>query len=42
VSVELHSVPGTFHGSGMVPTADVSKRNTQETIDVLRRALAKK
>ncbi len=42
VSVELHSVPGTFHGSGMVPTADVSRRNAQEVIDVLRRALATK
>ena len=42
VSVELHSVPGTFHGSGMLPGADVSRRNAQEAIDVLRRALAKK
>ena len=42
VSVELHSVPGTFHGSGMLPGAEVSRRNAQETIDVLRRALAKK
>ncbi len=41
VSVELHSLPGTFHGSGMLPGADVSKRNVQEVIDVLRRAFRK-
>mgnify|MGYP001617650731 CR=1 FL=1 len=41
VSVELHSVPGTLHGSGMLPGADVSRRSAQEAIDALRRALAK-
>lgn len=39
VAVELHQYPGTFHGSAMVADADVSIRQTQETIDVLRRAL---
>ena len=39
VSVELHSYPGTFHGSAMVPTAAVSRRSTAELIEVLRRGL---
>lgn len=39
VSVELHSFPGTFHGSAMVPGAEVSKRGTQEVIAVLKRRL---
>ena len=41
VSVELHSYPGTFHGSGLLPTAEVSKRGAREVLDALRRALAK-
>jgi acetyl esterase/lipase len=40
VPVELHSYPGTFHGSGMVATAEVSRRATREVMDALRRALA--
>ena len=40
VSVELHSYPGTFHGSALVPTASVSKRGATETIHVLGRRLA--
>ena len=40
VSVELHSYPGTFHGSGLIPTAEVSKRGVRESLDALRRALA--
>ncbi len=40
VKVELHSYPGTFHGSAVVPTAEVSKRAAAEQLDVLRRALA--
>ena len=39
VSVELHSFPGTFHGSGLVPGAEPSRRNTEEVIAVLRRRL---
>jgi acetyl esterase len=39
VSVELHHYPGTFHGSAMIADADVSKRQTTETSEVLRRAL---
>ncbi len=39
VSVELHSYPGSFHGSGMFPSW-VSDRQTEETISVLRRRLA--
>jgi acetyl esterase/lipase len=39
VAVELHQYPGTFHGSAMVTDADVSLRQTAETVDVLRRAL---
>ncbi|AFR46857.1 Esterase/lipase [Gordonia sp. KTR9] len=39
VSVELHSFPGTFHGSAMVATAEVSKRATAEAFGALRRGL---
>lgn len=39
VSVELHSYPGTFHGSSMVTTAAVSRRAQRELIDALRRGL---
>jgi acetyl esterase/lipase len=40
VSVELHSYPGTFHGSALLPGAAVSQRSTGEALDALRRALA--
>jgi acetyl esterase/lipase len=40
VSVELHSYPGTFHGSGLLANAAVSKRGAAEAQDALRRALA--
>ncbi len=39
VAVELHTYPGTFHGSSLVPGARVSVRNAQEVMDVLRRGL---
>jgi acetyl esterase/lipase len=39
VPVELHSYPGTFHGSGAVVTAEVSRRAQRELMGVLRRAL---
>ena len=39
VPVELHSFPGTFHGSGLVVTAAVSQRAQQELMGVLQRAL---
>jgi acetyl esterase/lipase len=39
VSVELHSYPGTFHGSALLPTADASRRNQEEVLAVLRRRL---
>jgi len=39
VPVELHQYPGTFHGSALVTTAAVSKRQAAEARDVLRRAL---
>jgi acetyl esterase len=39
VSVELHQFPGTFHGSALVTTAEVSKRAQRESTTVLRRAL---
>ncbi len=38
VSVELHSFPGTFHGSALVTTAGVSLRIATEQMHVLRRA----
>lgn len=39
VPVELHSYPGTFHGSSMIPQAAVSQRQKHEMLDVLRRGL---
>jgi acetyl esterase/lipase len=39
ISAELHQFPGTFHGSGMVTTAAVSKRTQREATVVLRNAL---
>ena len=41
VTVELHSFPGTFHGSaGLIPTAAVSRRITREMFEALSRGLA--
>jgi acetyl esterase/lipase len=40
VSTELHAYPGTFHGSGLVADAAVSKRASRDTFDALRRALS--
>jgi len=39
VSVELHQYPGTFHGSAMVTTAAVSRRQAAENVEVMKRAL---
>jgi len=39
VSVELHSYPGTFHGSSSIPTAAVSRRAQEELVVALRRGL---
>lgn len=39
VPTELHVFPGTFHGSQMFEHARVSRRQQQETIEVLRRGL---
>jgi acetyl esterase len=39
VSVELHSFPGTFHGSATVATAAVSRRAHHELLVALRRGL---
>jgi acetyl esterase len=39
VPVELHSYPGTFHGSSLIADAAISKRQAAEAADVLRRAL---
>ncbi|MCX4908374.1 alpha/beta hydrolase [Streptomyces sp. NBC_00878] len=39
VSVELHLFPGTFHGSALVPHAEVSQREAAEAVAVLRKAL---
>jgi acetyl esterase len=38
VSVELHTFPGTFHGSAQIPEAAVSKRERKEMIACLRAA----
>ena len=39
VSVELHSLPGTFHGSAAMVTAAVSQRCSSELMVALRRGL---
>jgi len=39
VATELHSFPGTFHGSSLFATAQVSRRESTEMFAVLRRAL---
>jgi acetyl esterase len=39
VSVELHSFPGTFHGSAMVTTAEVTRRERVERLVALRRGV---
>jgi acetyl esterase/lipase len=39
VSVELHSYPGTFHGSAVMTTAAVSRRAHAELLVALRRGL---
>ena len=39
VSVELHSYPGTFHGSAFVAGAAVSRRSSKEVFGSLARAL---
>jgi len=39
VPVELHSYPGTFHGSAMFPDAEPSRRNSSEVLGALERGL---
>jgi acetyl esterase/lipase len=39
VPVELHSYPGTFHGSALLPGAKVSQRGAREVMEALRHAL---
>jgi acetyl esterase/lipase len=39
VNVELHSFPGTFHGSALIPFAAVSRRANAELLVALRRGL---
>ncbi len=39
VSVELHSFPGTFHGSAIATDAAVTRREGVERMTVLRRVL---
>jgi acetyl esterase/lipase len=39
VAVELHQYPGTFHGSSLVTSAEVSKRSGAELVAAIRRAL---
>jgi acetyl esterase/lipase len=39
VSVELHSFPGTFHGSAIMTGAAVTRREAAERMTVWRRAL---
>lgn len=42
VSVELHAFPGTFHGSAMITSAEVSQRASAESFTALGRALRKR
>lgn len=39
VAVELHTFPGTFHGSSMMAHAAISRRQQEEALVVLARAL---
>ncbi|VVJ18823.1 Lipase [Amycolatopsis camponoti] len=39
VATELRHYPGTFHGSGMVETAAISRRMFADEVDALRRGL---
>jgi len=39
VNTELHCFPGTWHGSSMIVTAQVSQRAGRETLAVLAKAL---
>jgi acetyl esterase len=39
IATELHSFPGTFHGSSLLTSAHVSQRESKEMFTVLRRAL---
>ena len=39
VSCELHSFPGTFHGSALVAAADATRRSNAEMVAVLSRRL---
>jgi acetyl esterase len=40
IPTELHSSPGTFHGSEMAPDTAISRRIASERLEILRRALA--
>jgi acetyl esterase len=40
VNVELHSFPGTFHGSEMMAHAKVTQRGMEEGLNALRRGLS--
>lgn len=42
VSVELHLYPGTFHGSSLATYAAITRREQQETLAVLAKALGVK
>lgn len=39
VPVELHTYPGTFHGSGIIPHVAVSQRYNQDVLGAVRRGL---
>jgi acetyl esterase len=39
VATELHSFPGTFHGSSLFSSTQISQRESSEMFAVLRRAL---
>jgi hypothetical protein len=39
VQVELHQFPGTFHGSQVISSADVSQRQLGELAAALRRGV---
>ena len=39
VSTEIHCYPGTFHGSSLVATAEISQREALDMLAALRRGL---
>jgi triacylglycerol lipase len=41
VPVELHVYPGAYHGFDLAPDARVSKQAQRDSVDALRRSMAR-